>query len=298
MKNKLIVILGPTAIGKTNISIEIASSLQTEIISFDSRQFYKELKIGAAPPHDHQLKKVPHYFIHNLSIQENYNAGMYENDVIKKLKILFKKHKKIVAVGGSGLYLDAICKGFDSIPDIKKEEREKINQKFKDNGIEWLNEEIKAIDPEYYNLVDQKNPRRLIRGLEVFYSTGKTYSLYRERKRKKRSFEIIKIGLSMQRENLYERINQRVDYMMKNGFLNEVVSLKKYKDFNPLQTVGYNELFDYLENKINLEDAVSRIKQNTRRLAKRQITWFKKDTTIKWFNTKERDNIISFIESH
>ena len=298
MKNKLIVILGPTAIGKTNISIEIASSLQTEIISFDSRQFYKELKIGAAPPHDHQLKKVPHYFIHNLSIQENYNAGMYENDVIKKLKILFKKHKKIVAVGGSGLYLDAICKGFDSIPDIKKEEREKINQKFKDNGIEWLNEEIKAIDPEYYNLVDQKNPRRLIRGLEVFYSTGKTYSSYRKKQQKKRSFEIIKIGLSMQRENLYERINQRVDYMMKNGFLNEVVSLKKYKDFNPLQTVGYNELFDYLENKINLEDAVSRIKQNTRRLAKRQITWFKKDTTIKWFNTKERDNIISFIESH
>ena len=298
MKNKLIVILGPTAIGKTNISIEIASSLQTEIISFDSRQFYKELKIGAAPPHDHQLKKVPHYFIHNLSIQENYNAGMYENDVIKKLKILFKKHKKIVAVGGSGLYLDAICKGFDSIPDIKKEEREKINQKFKDNGIEWLNEEIKAIDPEYYNLVDQKNPRRLIRGLEVFYSTGKTYSSYRKKQQKKRSFEIIKIGLSMQRENLYERINQRVDYMMKNGFLNEVVSLKKYKDFNPLQTVGYNELFDYLENKINLEDAISRIKQNTRRLAKRQITWFKKDTTIKWFNAKERDNIISFIESH
>ena len=218
--------------------------------------------------------------------------------MIKKLKILFKKHKKIVAVGGSGLYLDAICKGFDSIPDIKKEEREKINQKFKDNGIEWLNEEIKAIDPEYYNLVDQKNPRRLIRGLEVFYSTGKTYSSYRKKQQKKRSFEIIKIGLSMQRENLYERINQRVDYMMKNGFLNEVVSLKKYKDFNPLQTVGYNELFDYLENKINLEDAVSRIKQNTRRLAKRQITWFKKDTTIKWFNTKERDNIISFIESH
>ena len=298
MKNKLIVILGPTAIGKTNISIEIASSLQTEIISFDSRQFYKELKIGAAPPHDHQLKKVPHYFIHNLSIQENYNAGMYENDVIKKLKILFKKHKKIVAVGGSGLYLDAICKGFDSIPDIKKEEREKINQKFKDNGIEWLNEEIKAIDPEYYNLVDQKNPRRLIRGLEVFYSTGKTYSSYRKKQQKKRSFEIIKIGISMQREKLYERINQRVDYMMKNGYLNEVVSLKKYKDFNPLQTVGYNELFDYLENKINLEDAISRIKQNTRRLAKRQITWFKKDTTIKWFNAKERDNIISFIESH
>ena len=298
MKNKLIVILGPTAIGKTSISVEIASSLQTEIISFDSRQFYKELKIGSAPPNSNQLKKVPHYFIHNLSIQDNYNAGIYEIDVIKKLNLLFKKQKKIIAVGGSGLYLDAICQGFDAIPNIKKEEREKINQKFKENGIEWLNNEIKTIDPEYYNLVDQKNPRRLIRGLEVFYSTGRTYSSYRKKQQKKRSFEIIKIGLSMQRENLYERINQRVDYMMKNGFLNEVVSLKKHKGSNPLQTVGYNELFDYLENKINLEDAVSRIKQNTRRLAKRQITWFKKDTTIKWFNTRERDNIISFIESH
>lgn len=298
MKKKLIVILGPTAVGKTSVSLEIATFLKTEIISFDSRQFYKELKIGSAPPDKHELKRIPHHFIHNLSIKDNYNSGIYENEAINKLNILFKKYDTLIAVGGSGLYLDAICKGFDIIPSIKKQDREHINKKYKQYGIEWLNDQIKKVDPKYYSIVDKKNPRRLIRGLEVFYSTGEPYSSYRNKNRKERSFEIIKIGLYMKREDLYEKINQRVDSMIKIGLLREVISLQKYKSLNPLKTVGYDELFKYLENKTTLEEAITEIKQNTRRLAKRQITWFKKDKTIEWFNTKERDEITSFIESH
>lgn len=292
---KVILIIGPTAIGKTKLSIKLAQILNTEIISCDSRQFYKELKIGAAPPNKEELSKVKHYFIQNLSITDDYNCGIYENDVIKKINDLHKKNDIIIITGGSGLYIDAICKGFDTLPQITQKTRKKTNFEYQTNGLTWLQKKVKKIDPESYSKIDTKNPKRLLRVLEVFEESGKKLSIFQSQKIKKRPFKIIKIGLNTERKKLYERINKRVDIMMENGLLEEAASLKSYKYKNSLQTVGYKEIFAFLNKECTLEEAVKNIKKNTRRLAKRQLTWFRKDQTINWYEPDQLAEIEKFI---
>ena len=292
----LIIVLGPTAIGKTSLSIQLAKHFNTEIISADSRQFYKELLIGAAPPSAKELSEVKHHFIQHLSVSQDYNVGKFEEDAILKIEELFTKNDKVIVVGGSGLYIDAICKGFDKMPETPSEIREEVISLYKKNGIDFLLNEVQQKDPVFYNEVDRNNPQRLLRALEVMYSTNKTFSSFRNKKDKKRNFKIIKIGLETDRELLYNRINQRVDIMMENGLLQEVKSLTHFKNKNSLQTVGYKELFEHLEGKITLEEALNKIKQNSRRFAKRQITWFKKDRSTTYFSAENLDKIIEFIE--
>jgi len=292
----LIIVLGPTAIGKTSLSIQLAKHFNTEIISADSRQFYKELLIGAAPPSAKELSEVKHHFIQHLSVSQDYNVGKFEEDAIVKIEELFTKNDKVIVVGGSGLYIDAICKGFDKMPETPSEIREEVISLYKKNGIDFLLNEVQQKDPVFYNEVDRNNPQRLLRALEVMYSTNKTFSSFRNKKDKKRNFKIIKIGLETDRELLYNRINERVDIMMENGLLQEVKSLTHFKNKNSLQTVGYKELFEHLEGKITLEEALNKIKQNSRRFAKRQITWFKKDRSTTYFSAENLDKIIEFIE--
>ena len=292
---KLIVLLGPTASGKTSLSIEIAQKLNTEILSCDSRQFYKELKIGAAPPSKEELAIVNHHFIHHLSINENYSIGQFEKDAIAKITELFKAHNYLLLVGGSGLYIDAICNGIDKIPNISKNVREKINNEYEKNGIYWLQEKIKKIDPEFYKSVDINNPQRLKRCYEVFQETGKRFSTFHKKEKKKRNFEIVKIGIKTEREQLYKKINSRVDKMIKNGLVNEAELLKKFSKKNALNTVGYKELFNCFEQNIELDIAIEEIKKNTRRLAKRQLTWFRKDKNINWYLKSEKNKIIEAI---
>ena len=291
----LIIVLGPTAIGKTSISIKLAKHYNTQIISADSRQFYKELKIGAAPPSKKELSEVQHHFIHNLSVNEDYNVGKFEEDTLRKIEELFKEKENIIMVGGSGLYIDAICKGFDKMPDISEEIRNKVISLYKKKGIEFLQSELKENDPIYFNEVDIQNPQRLMRALEVIYSTGKKFSNFRKEQLKKRSFNIVKIGLEMDREQLYNRINKRVDIMIENGLLHEAKSLLNHRNKNSLQTVGYKELFEYFDGKYSQEEAIKMIKQNTRRFAKRQISWFNRDITIKYFSTNQTKEILKFI---
>jgi tRNA dimethylallyltransferase len=292
---KLFIILGPTASGKTALSILLAEKLNTEIISCDSRQFYKELKIGAAPPNKEQLQKTKHHFIQHLSIKENYNTGQYEEDAIKKLSSLFKKYDNLILVGGSGLYIDAICNGIDNIPQTPQEIRDRINNEFSEKGITWLQEKIKEIDLDFYKKSDNKNPQRLKRCLEVYQNTGKKISSFYKKEKIKRNFKIIKIGISTERETLYNRINQRVDQMIKSGLIDEAKKLFQFQKFNALNTVGYKELFNFFENKLDKEAAIEEIKKNTRRLSKRQITWFKRDNQINWFKIDQEDKIIKFI---
>jgi len=291
----LIVVLGPTAIGKTSLSVQLAKHYNTEIISADSRQFYKELLIGAAPPSQKELSEVKHHFVQHLSVSQDYNIGKFEEDTIKKIEELLLKNNKVIMVGGSGLYIDAICKGFDKMPEIPSEIREKVISLYKEKGIEFLQEQVKEKDSVYFNEVDKNNPQRLMRALEVIYSTNKTFSSFRKKEDKKRSFDIVKIGLEIDREILYNRINKRVDIMMENGLEKEVKSLIPFKDKNSLQTVGYKELFEYFDGNYSLEQATEMIKQNTRRFAKRQITWFKKDTSITYFSAEKSTEIIQFI---
>ena len=269
---KIIIIVGPTAIGKTALSIELANLLNTEIISCDSRQFYKELKIGAAPPNAKELASVKHHFIQHLSVTEDYNAGKFEINAIAKIKELHQTKDNIIVVGGSGLYIDAICKGFDKMPEIPTKIRTNLNSKLKERGIIWLKEEVKKIDPNFYATCDQKNPQRLLRALEIFAATGKTFSSYKSTTTKERPFKIIKIGLTTEREVLYKRINTRIDEMLENGLLEEVELLIPFQQKNALQTVGYKEIFAFHNNDCTLEKAVENIKQNTRRFAKRQLT--------------------------
>ena len=292
---KLVVILGPTACGKTELSIDIAKKIKTEIISCDSRQFYKELKIGSAPPSQKELKQIKHHFIHNLSINEDYNIGQFENDAINLILKLFNSYDTLILVGGSGLYIDAVCNGVDPIPNTPKEIREKVNIDFDSKGIEWLKQKIKEVDPEFYEKADKNNPQRLKRCLEVFLATGKKISSFHKKKKKKRDFEIIKIGIKTEREKLYKKINDRADKMIEDGLIEEARKLFKYRDLNALNTVGYKELFDYINNNNEIEDTVELIKRNTRRFAKRQITWFTKDKTINWFLKSEKNKIVDLI---
>ena len=300
----LIVILGPTAIGKTSLSIDIAKEFDTEIISADSRQFFREMNIGTAKPSEQQLKQVKHHFINSLSIKDEYNVGEFEKDALKILQRIFsspngggREGATAVMVGGSGLYINAVCNGFDDVPSSDKKVRENIMEMYKKEGLEYLRNTLKKLDKEHYSIVDLSNPHRMIRAIEVCMVTGKKYSELRKGTKEKRNFSIVKIGLDMEREKLYERINTRVDEMMNEGLLNEVKSLLKSKELNSLNTVGYKELFEHLEGKYDLTRAVELIKQNTRNFAKRQLTWFRKDKEIKWFEPSEKEKITALVKS-
>lgn len=296
-KKLLVVIAGPTAVGKTSLTIDLAKHFKSEIISCDSRQFYQGMKIGTAAPTLEELESVPHHFIANLKLEDYYNVSIFEQQAIKFLSELFKKHDVIFMVGGSGLYINALCHGIDDLPDADMELRQKLNNLYEINGLEWLQEKVQEIDPEYYNIADTKNPKRLLRALEVWEATGKTYTEQRTSTRKTRDFEILKIALNLPREELFERINLRTEQMIENGLIEEVKSLAQYRHLNSLNTVGYKEIFEYLDNKITLQKAIENIKTNTRRYAKRQITWFKKDTEFQWFSPNQQLNIIEIIQS-
>ena len=287
----LIYIAGPTGIGKTEISINLAKELNTEIISCDSRQFYKELKIGTSPPNDKQLEEVTHHFIYNKSIHDNYNVGMYEDDAIKKISELFTDKDYLILVGGSGLYADSIMYGIDKFPKVSEEVRNNLRNAYEEQGIEFLQIEIKKLDPEYYNKVDLNNHVRLLRALELVKSTGKSFSSMRSGKSKNRDFNTTIINLECSREHLYTRINNRVEEMLEKGLEDEVYNLRHFKDLNTMNTVGYKEFIDYFENKISYDVAVEKIKQNTRNYAKRQITWFKKYSNSQRINIETNQNI-------
>ena len=283
----LIFIAGPTGIGKTDFSIKIAKELNTEIISCDSRQFYKELLIGTSPPTKYQLKEVKHHFIHNKSIHDQYNVGLYEKDAIEVIDNLFNKRDHLILVGGSGLFADSIISGLDEFPIIPEKIRTSVRNLFKEEGIEYLQKKIKKLDPEYFSKVDINNSMRLMRALEIIEHTGKSFSSMRSGKNKKRKFKTSIISLECTRELLYQRINKRVEKMIDDGLEEEVFKLKKFKNLNTLNTVGYKEFIDYFEGKISYMDAINKIKQNTRNYAKRQITWFKKYTDSKKVNISE-----------
>jgi tRNA dimethylallyltransferase len=294
-KNKnLIYIAGPTGIGKTNLSIEIAKKLNTEIISCDSRQFYKELKIGTSPPSTSQLNQIRHHLIHNKSIHDVYNVGLYEKEAIELVNKLFEETDILILVGGSGLYADSIMNGIDNFPDIPPNIREGLINEYNSSGLEVIQNKLKKLDIKYYNEVDLNNSNRIIRALEIIEFTGKPFSLFRTKKIKERIFESQVIVMECERNKLYNRINDRVDMMIEKGLENEVLELKDFKHLNTLNTVGYKEFFKYFEDKISYSDAVGKIKQNTRNYAKRQITWLKKyNNSIKVNYNQDIDKIIN-----
>lgn len=291
----LIVIEGPTGVGKTDLSINLAKAFNTEIISCDSRQFFKELRIGTAVPEPEQLEAVKHHFIQNLSIQDYYNAAKFEVDALERLKEIFKYKDVCLMVGGSGLYIDAVCRGIDMIPDITPELRNELINRLNTEGIESLRFELKKLDPVYYEEVDLKNKQRVLRALEVCYTSGKPFSSFRTGDSKKRSFEIVKIALNRDRDELYERINKRVDMMLDEGLIDEAKSVYKYKGAVPLKTVGYRELFDYFEGITDKAEAVRLIKRNTRHYAKRQINWFSRDEKTAWYNPNQEEEILNYL---
>ena len=283
-KKTLITIVGPTAIGKTSLSILIASHFKTEIISCDSRQFYKEMTLGTAVPEKEELAAVPHHFIQNRSVFEDYNVGAFERDALNVLDRLFKKHNIVVMVGGSGLYVKAVLEGLDDFPKIDPSIRLELKQVLKKEGIIPLQNQLKKLDIITYNTIDKDNPQRVIRALEICIGANLPYSSYTSNSKKKRKFNSIIIGLSGEREKIYERINRRVDQMLENGLIDEAQKLYPNKELNALQTVGYKELFSFFEEKTTKDEAIQEIKKNTRRFAKRQLTWFKKDSNIYWFD--------------
>ena len=296
MKKLLIVIVGPTAVGKTSFAINIAQHYKTEILSADSRQFYKEMTIGTAKPNEKQLKQIPHHFINNISITNDYDAGSFENDAIHILNKIFLNNHIAILCGGSGMYVDAICKGFDKMPEANNEIRNELANILKQEGIEALQKMLLKHDETYYHKIDLNNPQRIIRALEVCLSTGKPYSDYRKQEHKARNFETIYIGLDIERNLLYQQIDNRVDCMMKEGFINEVEQLLPYLHKNALQTVGYKELFAYLNGEIELTKAVEQIKQHTRNFAKRQLTWFRKNKEINWMHPNDIEKAIEIID--
>jgi len=297
MNNYLITVIGATAIGKTALSIQLAQHFNAEIISCDSRQFYKEMNIGTAVPSDEELAAAPHHFIQNISIFDHYSVGQFEKDALKKLDELFLINNIVVMVGGSGLYTNAVLEGIDDFPEIASENRLKLNKQIENGEIEILQNQLKELDPESYNDIEIENPHRLIRALEICIGTGKPYSSFKNKNKAKRNFIPIKIGLTADREIMYNRINQRVDIMLQEGLIEEAKKLYPHKELNALQTVGYRELFDYFDGKYSLEFAIEEIKKNTRRFAKRQVTWNKKNETIHWFDFKTSPSeIINKIE--
>lgn len=296
MNKTLIVLIGPTGVGKTELSLHIAEDFNTSIISSDSRQLYADLKIGTAAPTDEQLKRVPHHFVGTLKLTDYYSAAQYEAEVLHLLSNLFKTKDVVVMTGGSMMYVDAVCKGIDDIPTVDNETRELMKQRFEQEGLEPLCAELKLLDPEYYKIVDLKNPKRVIHALEICYMTGKTYTSFRTRNTQKRPFHIIKVGLTREREELYERINRRVDIMLEEGLLEEAKSVYIYKHLNSLNTVGYKELFKYLDGEWELPFAIEKIKQNSRIYSRKQMTWFRRDTDIQWFHPEQEREILDYIK--
>lgn len=296
--NYLVSIVGPTAIGKTALSIKLARAFDTEILSADSRQFFREMSIGTAAPSEKELKAATHHFIHHKSIEEEYSVGDFEKEALAKTEELFRKHKLLILVGGSGLYVKSLLEGLDDFPEVDPGIRMKLNEQFVESGLEALKEQLQSLDPVYYEKMDSDNPHRVIRALEICLGTGKAFSSFLNRPKTQRPFKSITIGLTAPREEIYERINLRVDIMMDEGLLEEAQRLYSKRSLNALNTVGYKELFSFFEGRLNLEEAVEEIKKNTRRFAKRQLTWFKKDKDIHWFDYKTpAEEIIAFINA-
>ncbi len=296
MQNTLLVLLGPTGVGKTDISIDIALRFGSEIISCDSRQFYREMAIGTAIPTEDKLKKVKHHFVRFLSVNEYYSASLFERDVLNLLPELFKKNKIIIMAGGSGMYIDAVCNGIDEIPDVDPVIRQKYTRKYKEEGLESIRVSLKLLDPEHYKNVDLRNYKRIIRALEICETTGRPYSSFLKKGKKERDFRIIKVGLERPREELYDKINQRVDGMISQGLEEEARALHELKNLNALNSVGYKEFFDYFEEKMSKGKTIELIKRNSRRYAKRQMTWWAKDKDIRWFHPGKTQEIIEYIE--
>jgi tRNA dimethylallyltransferase len=297
MRNILIVLLGPTGVGKTDVSINIARHLGCEIISADSRQFFREMKIGTAIPSEKQLAEIKHHMIGFLSVKDYYSSSLYERDVLKMLPGLFEKNRIVLMTGGSGLYIDSVCRGIDDIPDIDADIRERIMSKYREEGIEGLRLALKIIDPVHYQNVDLKNPKRIIRALEICEATGKPYSSFLTKQKRKRDFDIIRIGLERPREELFSRINSRVDEMVSNGLEEEARSLYDLRNLNALNSVGYKEFFDFFDGMITKDKAIELIKRNTRRYAKRQMTWWSRDREIRWFGADDVSGILKSIEA-
>jgi tRNA dimethylallyltransferase len=291
----LIVLIGPTAVGKTDLSLKLAKQFNTSIISADSRQLFKEMNIGTAKPAAEQLADVPHYFISSHTITENFNVGKYEAEVITLLDKLFREKDILILTGGSGLYVKAVCEGLDEFPEVDQGIRKTLNQIFKEKGLEPLLTELKSVDPGYYEKVDRNNAHRVIRALEIFRQTGMPVSAFRKNIHRERPFKIIKIGINRERSELYERIDERIDQMISAGLLEEVSGLTQFRDMPALQTVGYSEIFDYLDNKQSWEETVKLLKRNSRRYAKRQMTWFNKDKQITWFDAREEAKINEYL---
>lgn len=291
----LISIVGPTAVGKTSLAIRIAQHLKSEIVSVDSRQMYREMKLGTAKPTLDELAQVPHHFIDTLSIHNPYSVGDFEREGLAQLGLLFEKYDQVVAVGGSGLFFKALWEGFDEMPEVAPNLREKLVEDFEVFGLAPLLEELREADPDYYERVDRKNPHRIIRALEVIRSSGKPFSHFRKDSKKTRPFSILKIGLEMERELLYRRIDQRMDLMIAAGLFEEAASFFEFRKLNALQTVGYTEIFDFLEGKYDRDEAVRLLKQNSRRYAKRQMTWFKRDPEIKWVQPDQESELMEWL---
>lgn len=291
----LIVITGPTAVGKTQLCLDIARHFDIPIINADSRQIYKELSIGTAKPSAEELQQVKHYFVGSLSLKDYYSASLFEQQVLELLDTLFRDSDYALMTGGSMMYIDAVCDGIDDIPTIDDTTRTTMKQRLAEEGLQKLCEELKCLDPEYYEIVDRQNPKRVVHALEICTMTGRTYTSFRKREKKERPFRIIKIGLNREREELYNRINARVDKMMQQGLLKEAEKLYTLRELNALNTVGYKELFDYFNGRWSLDEAIERIKGNTRRYARKQLTWYKKDPQICWFHPHKKKEIIDFI---
>jgi tRNA dimethylallyltransferase len=296
MQNSLIVLLGPTGVGKTDVSIDIARHFGTAIISCDSRQFYREMTIGTAVPSEEQLSAIKHHFIQFLSVKDYYSSSLFERDVLQILPALFSKNNIVLMTGGSGMYINAVCYGIDDIPDADPEIRQKYTRKYLEEGIESLRVDLRLLDPEHYRVADLRNPKRLIRALEICGTTGRPYSSFLKNEKRERSFNVIRIGLQRPREELYQRINERVDRMINLGLEDEARALYGYKNLNALNTVGYKEFFDFFEEKISGEKAIELIKRNSRRYAKRQMTWWAKERDITWFEPGQVKEIIEYIE--
>lgn len=298
MEKTLIILTGPTAVGKTSLSIDIARQFDIPIINADSRQIYRELKIGTAAPTEDQLRQVRHYFVGILGLEEYYSASMYEEQALAVIKECLEQRDYALMTGGSMMYIDAVCNGIDDIPTVDDETRNNLKRRLAEEGLESLCEELRQMDPEHYAIVDRKNPRRVVHALEICHMTGKTYTSFRRNETKVRPFRIIKIALNRPREILYDRINQRVDQMMADGLLQEAQSLYPQRHLNALNTVGYKEMFSYIDGTWSLEEAVERMKGNTRRYARKQLTWFKKDPTVKWFSPDDKEEILNHITTY
>lgn len=294
----LILVVGPTAVGKTSLCLSLAKRYQTGILSCDSRQFYREMNLGTAKPSPSELTQVHHYFINSRSIEEDYDVKQFEKDAINLLEQLFVKNAVVVMTGGSGMFADAVTDGLDEMPEIDPSIRQSIIEEYQIKGLSFLQEEVKNSDPVYYEVVDQQNPQRLMRALEVFRGTGKPFSNFRIKQKKNRPFEVIKIGLERPREELYQRIESRMDQMIASGLFDEADSLFGKRKLNALQTLGYTEIFDFMEGKYDREEAIRLLKRNSRRYAKRQLTWFKKDTAVKWFNPDNEGAILAYLDTH